>query len=44
MSQVDNRTVMYGGEQEWRGDIREYSTVGSFMGQHHHFFIHRIYL
>jgi hypothetical protein len=32
MSQVDNRTVFYGGEVEWRGDLREYSTVGSFMG------------
>jgi hypothetical protein len=33
MSEARNQTVVYGAEQEWRGDLREYSTVGSFMGQ-----------
>jgi hypothetical protein len=28
-----NQTVRYGEEMEWRGDSREYSSVGSFMGQ-----------
>jgi hypothetical protein len=28
-----NQTVRYGEDMEWRGDSREYSSVGSFMGQ-----------
>jgi hypothetical protein len=27
-----NQTVRYGEDMEWRGDSREYSSVGSFMG------------